>query len=86
MNYLATGLTAGVIYEFKVKSRNQFDYSEFSETVTLLCAYIPDTPTNVVTEIFGSQVKVSWDLPTDNGSPILDYRVYILESGTGVYT
>jgi hypothetical protein len=53
LDYLATSLTAGVTYEFKVKSRNQYDYSESSNTISLLCAFIPETPTDVLTEIFG---------------------------------
>lgn len=40
----------------------------------------------MLTEIFGQQVKVSWTLPSDNGSPITLYRVYIKESGTETYT
>jgi hypothetical protein len=31
-------------------------------------------------------MKVSWTLPTDNGSPITSYRVFILEIGTTIFT
>lgn len=81
-----TSLTSGTIYEFKVESRNQYDYSEFSETLTLLAAYIPEVPTNVLTSIVDAGLKVEWSLPTDNGSPITTYKVYILEIGTTTYT
>jgi hypothetical protein len=52
-DYLVTGLTAGVTYEFKIQSRSQYDYSEDSATLVLLCATEPDTPISVVTAIEG---------------------------------
>lgn len=81
-----TGLTAGITYEFKVQARNQFDLSDDSDTLSLLCAIKPEVPTNILTEIDGTTMKVSWSLPTDNGSPITIYKVYILEIGTTTYT
>jgi hypothetical protein len=85
-NYLATSLTSGTTFEFKVEARNEYGYSAYSNTVTLLAAYIPEIPTSVTTEIDGSQVKVLWSLPSDNGSPITAYKVYIKEIGTETYT
>ena len=31
LSYVASGLTAGVIYSFKVQSRNAYKYSDYSE-------------------------------------------------------
>ena len=47
--YLATGLTFGVTYEFKVESRNSYSYSAYSDTISLLCAFIPDPPLTITT-------------------------------------
>lgn len=44
-NYVATGLMAGQTYEFKVEARNQYDYSDFSDVLALLCATLPEVPT-----------------------------------------
>jgi hypothetical protein len=52
--YVATGLNAGTIYEFKLEARNEYGYSSYSTEVTLLCAYIPEIPTNVVTAVDGA--------------------------------
>jgi hypothetical protein len=79
-------LSAGTIYEFKVRARNQYDYSSDSSTLSHLCAYIPEIPTDITTDILNSQMKVSWTLPSANGSPITAYKVFILEIGTTTFT
>lgn len=77
LSYLVTSLTPGTTYEFTVEARNQYDYSDESATLTLLNAYIPQVPTGIVTTIESEQVKVAWTLPSDNGSPITNYKVYL---------
>lgn len=44
-------LTPGVTYSFKVESRNAYDYSAYSEELSLLCAFIPEIPEYVETYI-----------------------------------
>lgn len=51
-----------------------------------MAADIPAIPTSILTEIDGSQVKVSWTLPSDNGSPIIAYKVFVKEIGSPIYT
>jgi hypothetical protein len=60
LNYLATNLISGTTYEFKIEARNIYDYSEFSSTLSLLCAFIPNIPTDVQTTIDGSSVRIDW--------------------------
>jgi hypothetical protein len=76
-HYDVTSLTSGTIYDFKVEARNEYGYSVFSSSLSLLAAYIPAVPTSVTTEIDGSSVKVQWSLSTTNGSPITAYKVYV---------
>jgi hypothetical protein len=85
-SYLVTGLTPGTTYDFTVEARNAYGYSSPSSTLTLLAAYIPEIPTDVVTAIEGSTVRVSWNLASDNGSPITNYKVYIQEHGSTTFT
>ena len=75
--YTATGLTSGTTYEFKVEARNQYDFSAYSATLALLAAHVPEVPTSVATTIDGSSVKVSWTLPSTNGSPITLDKVFL---------
>lgn len=83
---MVTELTYGTIYEFKIEARNQYDFSEYSDTLTLLCAYIPAVPTTVATSMEGLQVKITWVLPTTNGSPIESYKVFIKEIDSENFT
>lgn len=54
--------------------------------LSLLAAYIPEVPTDILTSISGNQMKVQWTLPSDNGSPITAYRVFIQEINSGTFT
>lgn len=84
--YEFTGLTAGVIYEFTIEARNEYDYSAYSDPLVMLCAFIPEIPTTVATVIDSGIMKVSWDLPSENGSPITGYRIFLKEIGTDTFT
>jgi len=45
LSYTASSLTPGLTYQFKVQARNLYGFSEFSSTVSILAAQIPDAPT-----------------------------------------
>jgi hypothetical protein len=82
---LATGLTAGVAYEFRVEARNAYGYSPNSLILTLLCAYIPEPPSVVTTTNNDDTVTVAWNDPITNGSPITEFMVLIRESYIQTY-
>ena len=84
--YIATDLTFGQTYEFKIESRNSYGYSAFSQTITLYCAFKPDPPLTVSTANTNELVTVTWDEPIANGSPITAYKILVEEKGTGVFT
>lgn len=76
-SYIAIDLTFGTTYEFKLESRNEYGYSDFSATLTLLCAFIPDPPLSISTSNDLDQVLIAWNDPIDNGSPITGYQVFV---------
>jgi len=45
--FVVTGLVPGITYKFVVQSRNLVNYSDYSESVTILAAQIPDKPTDL---------------------------------------
>ena len=64
-SYLVTGLSVGDSYKFKVKARNAFGYSEFSEVVEILAAQVPDKPDAPVTTFDRTTVVITWTAPFD---------------------
>ena len=40
-SYVATGLTAGETYTFRVEARNIFDYSDYSAELEVICGFNP---------------------------------------------
>jgi hypothetical protein len=75
--YTAIGLTSGVTYEFKVESRNSYDYSSYSDTLALLAAFKPEATLAPITYIVNDLVYIEWVEPVTNGWPITGYKVYI---------
>ena len=75
--YIATDLTFGVTYEFKIESRNSYGYSAYSETITLLCAFKPDPPLTLSTANTNEFVTITWNDPIANGYSIHEYKVYV---------
>jgi hypothetical protein len=76
-SYTVTGLTAGKTYELKVEARNSYGYSASSSVLTLLCAFIPDSPTTITTTNVNDKVSVTWSEPVANGSPITALKIFI---------
>lgn len=79
-------MTSGVTYEFRVESRNSYDYSAPSDVLTLLAAFKPEAPEAPTTTVIANKVKVSWPNHLTNGSPITGYKVYILQHDKVTYT
>lgn len=80
--FTATGLTAGTTYKFKVQSQNDYDYSDYSNEVSILAAQKPSAPPAPVTSISALNVKITWGASSDNGSPITGYTIYIKKYGS----
>lgn len=75
--YTLTGLTAGTTYEIKVEAQNSYGYSAYSSVLTLLCAFVPDSPTTITTANVNAAVSITWSEPVTNGSPITAYKILI---------
>lgn len=79
-NYVALLLTLGEVYSFTVQSRNSHGYSLYSEPFEILCAIKPGIPTGILTVNNNAQIDVSWTAPSENGSPITAYQIFIKTS------
>lgn len=83
---MVAGLVTGETYEFKLECTNSYGTSQLSETIAVLCAFIPDAPLTVATANSNDQVSVTWSEPVDNGTPITGFKVFVEEKGTGTFT
>ena len=72
--------------DFKIEAQNSHGYSQYSDVLTLLCAYIPLPPVTVTTSNTIDNVNVIWSGPTTNGSPITSYKIFILQNDQLTYT
>jgi hypothetical protein len=79
-------LTAGTTYEFLIKSRNSYGFSDYSDPNNLVCAFIADAPVTVTTANVNELVTVSWSEPVSNGSPITAYKIYVQQHSSTTFT
>jgi len=76
LTYTKAGLTAGTDYKFRVRASNSFGWGSFSDEVTIRADEVPAQITPVITTADSIYCKIAWNVPsTDNGSPILEYRL-----------
>jgi hypothetical protein len=78
--HTVTGLTMGQAYRFRVKSRNSYGYSVYSNEVSFTSGMIPNQPQAPSTTVSNENVVVSWIAPADNGSPITGYKLLFIKS------
>jgi hypothetical protein len=76
----------GKVYTFKVRARNIYGFSIFSDTVSILAAQVPAQPQPPLTVWLPDDVIISWVAPDDGGSPILKYTIMIRQSDGVTYT
>jgi len=80
LSFLDADLTSGSRYKFRVRSRNEFGYSDYSDEIELLVAFVPMLPVPPVTSVIASDVILTWTAPYNNGSPITKYLITIRQS------
>ena len=57
-SFTVTGLTTGTTYTFKVQSRNSFDISDYSDGLSILCAFKPIAPLAPTTSVSADKVII----------------------------
>ena len=83
-SFVASGLTPSVTYRFKVKARNAFDLGYDSDTLTILCGFVPETPASPASQIVADKIVITWVAPYNNGAPIEGYTIRIKDAN-GVF-
>ena len=65
----------GIEYKFRVRARNKWGYGEWSELLSTIAANSPSQMDMVMTEVSGTNIKVTWLEPDPGSSPITEYEI-----------
>jgi len=80
-------VVAGTTYYFRLRAQNALGWGDYSLELEVLAASIPTTLLPVTTlDNADTTVNIAWDPPTENGSPITEYKILFLESDGVTYT
>lgn len=86
LTYTYPNTVQGDTYTFRMKSRNAYGTSEYSEAKTITSGKIPDSigmPTALVT---GADLTITWtETANSNGSPVTYYRILFRTSDGVTY-
>lgn len=86
MFFTATGLNPNTFYSFKVEAQNVKGYSVKSSQISIRAAGVPATMEAPVTTINSANVDISWNVPSNGGSPITRYTIKVRKSDGVTYT
>jgi titin len=85
--YVATGLTNGTPYTFRVSARNTSGVGSASATSSATPAGTPTAPRSVAATSGASQVQLSWVAPLSNGgNAVTGYRIESSADGGSTWT
>lgn len=72
-----TGITASSSYQFRYRAKNVFGYGPYSDVATIKGIAVPDQMSIPTVTNDAANVKIVWQEPTSNGSPISEYQILI---------
>ena len=78
-------IESGRIYKFRYRAKNVFGWGEFSEQGDILAAAEPGQMDQVTVTSVGTDVKIAWTPPEENGSAITAYKIVIQTQEPLVY-
>lgn len=69
---------SGISYAFRVRARNKWGFGPYSKTVLIEASTKPATEfTTPVILNSGLNILISWPLPAEKGSTILEYQIVV---------
>ena len=85
---VASGITAGTTYTFKIRAQNKWGWGDYSTTTSILAASVPSQIPAATTSINSAtgSVKIVWTAPSTNGDNIDSYTINILENDGTTWT
>jgi hypothetical protein len=58
-------LVAGTTYVFRLEARNEAGFSDYSDTISVYAAQVPDTPVAPTTTRVGDDIIIDWNEPNN---------------------
>jgi hypothetical protein len=74
-NFTVTGLTGGVNYKFKVRARNIYGYSDFSDEYFVWSTDVPGKPQIPTVLLSSTNVVITWVSPFPHFAIIDSYEI-----------
>ena len=76
--YTDRGLEPGATYYYSLRAMNAMGAGPWSDVVSAVAtAGNPDTPTLTADDIDETRIQLNWNVPEDNGTPIVGYQLQI---------
>jgi hypothetical protein len=72
-------MTTGNTYVFKIEAHTSYGYSDYSDSLSLLMATVPDQVSIPVTSNLNADIIITWSAPFANSDPITGYRIEIFQ-------
>ena len=86
LTQITVSTTPGLTYSFRYRLKNIFGFSQhYSPPVEIKSATAPDAPTDLLSEVSGRNVRISWAAASDNFDPLTRFEVEIQDkAGTWI--
>jgi hypothetical protein len=69
-----------------LRADNALGWGAYSSITTMTPQASPSQMSAVTTTVVGSNVQISWSLPTSNGASVTAYKIVIAQTGGSIYT
>lgn len=77
---LIGGLQGGKTYNFRIRARNKWGYGPYSVVVPIAASKASDRVSAPKVDYSGTQVRISWLAPFNNGASINQYLIEIKQN------
>lgn len=84
-SFTVSTVQPGQVYNFKLQAKNIYGWGEFSQTLAVAAAGVPEQMSIPVTTNVGTDIVVTWQQPYDTSAPITAYSVFFRGADRNLY-